>query len=95
LLITARSSDFAAEFQSSLALAGLDGTLRRRFRNDELTGRMHLKTGRLNGVFAMAGYVRSASGQEYVVVAMQNHPDAHRGPGEEAHSALLRWVYDQ
>lgn len=95
LLITARSSDFAAEFQSSLALAGLDGTLRRRFRNDELTGRMHLKTGRLNGVFAMAGYVRSASGQEYVVVAMQNHPDAHRGPGEEAHSSLLRWVYDQ
>jgi D-alanyl-D-alanine carboxypeptidase/D-alanyl-D-alanine-endopeptidase (penicillin-binding protein 4) len=95
LLMAARASDFGAEFQSSLALAGLDGTMRRRFRNDTLTGRMHLKTGRLNGVFAMAGYVRSESGGEYVVVAMQNHPDAHRGPGEEAHSELLRWVYRQ
>lgn len=95
LLLAARASDFGAEFQSSLALAGLDGTMRRRFRNDTLTGRMHMKTGRLNGVFAMAGYVRSESGNEYVVVAMQNHPDAHRGPGEEAHSALLRWVYSQ
>ena len=55
---------------------------------------MHLKTGRLSGVFAMAGYVVSRSGTKYAVVAIDNHPDAHRGPGEEAESALLRWVYE-
>jgi D-alanyl-D-alanine carboxypeptidase/D-alanyl-D-alanine-endopeptidase (penicillin-binding protein 4) len=93
LLMAAHDSSYKAEFESSLALAGLDGTMRRRFRNDRLTGRMHIKTGRLNGVFAMAGYVHSGSGREYVVVAVQNHPDAHRGPGEEAHTELLRWVY--
>ncbi len=69
--------------------------MRRRFRNDDLTGRMHIKTGRLDGVFAMAGYIVSKNDQEYVFVAIQNHPDAHRGPGEEAQSALLRWVYRQ
>jgi D-alanyl-D-alanine carboxypeptidase/D-alanyl-D-alanine-endopeptidase (penicillin-binding protein 4) len=95
LLLAGHDSPFSAEFESSLALAGLDGTMRRRFRNDTLTGRMHIKTGRLNGVFAMAGYLRARSGKEYIVVAIQNHPDAHRGPGEEAHSALLRWVYGQ
>lgn len=95
LLRAANQSPYAAEFQSSLALAGLDGTMRRRFRNEELTGQMHLKTGRLNGVFAMAGYLRSRSGDRYVVVAIQNDPLAHRGPAEEAHSELLRWAYEQ
>ena len=95
LLLAGYDSPYRSEFESSLALAGLDGTMRRRFRDDQLTGQMHIKTGRLNGVFAMAGYLRAASGREFVVVAMQNHPDAHRGPGEEAHTALLRWVYAQ
>ncbi len=93
VLLAAHAGPYQAEYESSLALAGIDGTLRRRFRNEELTGQMHLKTGRLNGVFAMAGYVRGRAGREYVVVAIQNARDAHRGPGEEAHVALLRWVY--
>ncbi|UCG71684.1 MAG: D-alanyl-D-alanine carboxypeptidase/D-alanyl-D-alanine-endopeptidase [Chromatiales bacterium] len=95
LLLAGYDSPYRSEFESSLALAGLDGTMRRRFRDDQLTGQMHIKTGRLNGVFAMAGYLRAASGRDFVVVAMQNHPQAHRGPGEEAHTALLRWVYAQ
>jgi D-alanyl-D-alanine carboxypeptidase len=56
---------------------------------------MHLKTGRLTDVFAMAGYLRSKSDSPFVVVAIQNYDDAHRGPGEEIQSALLRWVYQQ
>jgi D-alanyl-D-alanine carboxypeptidase/D-alanyl-D-alanine-endopeptidase (penicillin-binding protein 4) len=95
LLLAANDSDFRAEFVSSLPLSGMDGTMRRRFREAELAGRMHIKTGRLDGVFAMAGFVRSRSGSEYIVVAIQNDANAHRGPGEEAHSALLRWVYHQ
>jgi D-alanyl-D-alanine carboxypeptidase/D-alanyl-D-alanine-endopeptidase (penicillin-binding protein 4) len=95
LLLAAHDSPFRSEFESSLAVAGVDGTLRRRFRNEALTGQMHLKTGRLNGVFAMAGYVRNQAGQELVVVAIQNHRDAHRGPAEETHSQLLRWAWRQ
>ena len=95
VLLAANESLFRAEFVSSLPLSGLDGTLRRRFRNEGLTGRMHLKTGRLEGVFALAGYLRSKSDNEYVVVAIQNYENANRGPGEEIQSALLRWVYLQ
>ena len=95
LLLAAASSDFRAEFVSSLPLSGMDGTMRRRFRDAELAGRMHIKTGRLDDVFAMAGFVRSRSGREFVVVAIQNDTDAHRGIGEEAQSALLKWVYRQ
>ena len=95
MLLAADNSLYRAEFVSSLPLSGLDGTLRRRFRNGGLTGRMHLKTGRLEDVFALAGYLRSKQDRDYVVVAIQNYADAHRGPGEEVQSALLRWVYLQ
>ena len=94
LLLAADQSIYRAEFVSSLALAGMDGTMRRRFREQSLAGHMHLKTGRLDDVFSMVGYVRSRSGDDYVVVAIQNGVDAHRGPGEEAQSALLKWVHE-
>lgn len=95
VLQAAYRSPWRAEYVSSLSLAGLDGTLRRRFRGEDATGRMHLKTGRLDNVFATAGYVHARSGRDYLVVLLQNFPDADRGPGEEAQSALLRWVYEQ
>jgi D-alanyl-D-alanine carboxypeptidase/D-alanyl-D-alanine-endopeptidase (penicillin-binding protein 4) len=74
---------------------GLDGTMRKRFKDEEITGQMHLKTGRLTDVFATAGYVHARSGRDYVVVILQNYSGADDGPGEEAQSALLRWVYEQ
>ncbi|MEZ5562760.1 MAG: D-alanyl-D-alanine carboxypeptidase/D-alanyl-D-alanine-endopeptidase [Gammaproteobacteria bacterium] len=95
LLLAARNSPYGAEFQASLSLAGLDGTTRRRFEGDSLAGQMHLKTGTLNGVTSIAGYVRSQSGAEYVVVAIANQPKATWGGGQEAQNALLRWASRQ
>ena len=92
MLLVARASPFGAEFQASLSLAGLDGTTRRRFQKDSLAGQMHLKTGTLDGVSAIAGYVRDQSGAEYVVVAIATQPQATWGGGQEAQNALLRWV---
>ena len=83
------------EYMSSLSISGLDGTLARRFRNGPLTGKAHIKTGSLDDVSAIAGYLQSKSGGRFIVVALQNHPDIHRGPGEEVQEALLRWVYDR
>jgi len=93
VLEAAWNSPFMPEYVSSLALSGLDGTMRSRFRNSPASGRMHLKTGRLDGVSAVAGYVTAASGHRMVVVLIVNSQDAHRGPGEELQNALLQWVY--
>ncbi|MGM0552859.1 MAG: D-alanyl-D-alanine carboxypeptidase/D-alanyl-D-alanine endopeptidase [Pseudomonadota bacterium] len=81
------------EFQSSLALAGLDGTVRERFRNGPNRGRMHLKTGHLNEVSAVAGYVRTQGGEDLIVVVLVNHPLAHRGPGQKLQEAVLDWAH--
>ena len=95
LLRYAYSSPYMPEYLSSLSLSGMDGTLGRRFRNSALAGKAHIKTGSLDDVNAIAGYVQSRSGNRFIVVAMQNYPEIHRGPGEEVQEALLKWVYEK
>ena len=86
---------YMPEFVASMPLAGVDGTLRRRFGASPLIGQAHLKTGTLDNVAAIAGYLQSRSGRRFSVVALQNHEDVHRGPGGEVQEALLRWLYEQ
>ena len=95
LLQFAWRQPYMPEYLASLSLSGLDGTLRRRFRGTGLVGKAHLKTGSLDHVTAIAGYIQSRSGRRFALVAMQNYKDIHRGPGEEVQEALLRWLYEQ
>ena len=92
LLRAATASPYAPEFVSSLSLGGLDGTTRSRFNGHSAV--MHVKTGRIDHVSALAGYLRAASGRDYVVAIMVNANDAHRGPGQELEEAVVQWVYD-
>jgi D-alanyl-D-alanine carboxypeptidase/D-alanyl-D-alanine-endopeptidase (penicillin-binding protein 4) len=92
LLLHAWRQPYMPEYVSSLALAGHDGTLRRRFADNSLNGRAHMKTGSLDHVTALAGYLQSRSGRRFAVVMLHNHTDVHRGPGQEAQEALLRWL---
>jgi D-alanyl-D-alanine carboxypeptidase/D-alanyl-D-alanine-endopeptidase (penicillin-binding protein 4) len=95
MLRYAYESPYMPEYLSSLSLSGLDGTLSRRFRDSSLTGQAHMKTGSLDDVSAVAGYFQGRSGRRYIVVALLNHTDIHRGPGAEVQEMLLRWLYDQ
>ena len=95
LLRFAWKQPYMPEYLASMSLTGVDGTLSRRFRNSDLVGKAHLKTGSLDHVTAIAGYLQSRSGRRFAVVALQNFEDIHRGPGEEVQEALLRWLYEQ
>ncbi len=88
LLAHAWGSPVMPEFVASLPLVGVDGTMRRR---GAAAGFAHIKSGLLNDVRAIAGYVLAASGKRYLVVAIINHPNA---PAAVAvHDELLRWVF--
>lgn len=95
MMLAAWQHPYMSEFMSSMPLSGMDGTLRNRYRGGSLAGRIHAKTGRLDNVYSIAGYVQSHSGQRFVVVAIHNDTDVHRGPGQELQNALLRWVFQQ
>jgi serine-type D-Ala-D-Ala carboxypeptidase/endopeptidase (penicillin-binding protein 4) len=95
MLRLAHRSVYAPEFIASLSLGGLDGTTRRRFNGHETVGAMHVKTGSLDDVAALAGYVHAGEGSSYTVVILVNAPNAHRGPGEELQDALLEWIFSR
>lgn len=80
------------EFVASLPVAGVDGTMARRFADSPLRGQAHIKTGSLAGVAAIAGYVRARSGRRIVVVCLVNHPNANAA--RAAFDGLLSWVWE-
>jgi len=94
LLLAAERSPYRAELISSLPIAAVDGTLRRRFRNEPLARQMHIKTGTLDDVRAMAGFLRTRSGKHLVVVSLHNAPGVDQGIGTEVQNALLRWLFE-
>lgn len=94
LLEVAWASPFMPEFISSLALVGMDGTMRSRLKGTSGSGRMHVKTGRLDHVSAIAGYVTAQSGRRLFVVLLLNTRNAHLGPGNLLQNAVLTWVHD-
>ena len=88
-------SPFMPEFAASLPLSATDGTLRNRFRATGMQGRLRLKTGRIDDVSGLAGFVNAASGKTYVLAILVNHPGAHNGSGENIQAELIRWVFGQ
>lgn len=95
LLRAAWQGRYAPEFLGSLSLGGLDGTLRERFSRISDPSRIRMKTGTLNGVSSIAGFVTGKSGRTYTVVVMVNHPGAQHGSGEAIQGSVISWVLDQ
>ena len=91
VLAAAWDSPLAPELVSGLPLAGVDGTLTRRFKGSLVEGRARLKTASLDNVTALAGYVQDSQRRSWVLVAMVNHQEA--GPrGRPVLDALVKWL---
>ena len=90
LLRKAADSPLSAELVASLPILGVDGSVKKRLRESPSAGHAHLKTGTLEGVKTIAGYVRSNNGKEWIVVFFINHPNAKLG--QAAQDALVEWV---
>jgi D-alanyl-D-alanine carboxypeptidase/D-alanyl-D-alanine-endopeptidase (penicillin-binding protein 4) len=65
-------SKYAQSWRDSLAVGGVDGTLRRRFAGTSAAGNFRGKTGTLDQVSALSGYVRTAGGEELIVSVIVN-----------------------
>jgi D-alanyl-D-alanine carboxypeptidase/D-alanyl-D-alanine-endopeptidase (penicillin-binding protein 4) len=91
LLVDAFRSPVMPEFMASLPVASVDGTMGRRLNGLGVAAQAHVKTGSLDGVKAIAGYVLDQRGHRIAVVCIINHPNA--AAGRAAQDALLEWVY--
>ena len=95
LLEHAYNSPYQPEFMASLPMPGIDGTVRKRLKGIIPAGEIRIKTGLLNDVRAMAGYVHSSNNKHYVVVSLQNHPGIQNGIGTQVQDEILKWLYKQ
>lgn len=91
LLASAYHSGIMPELMASLPILALDGTVKKRLNDTMLQGRAHLKTGSLDGVSAIAGYVLDAKNQRHVIVMIVNHNNAE--VSKNAQDTLIEWVY--
>jgi len=92
LLVDAYRSPYRNILMQSLAVAGVDGTMKRRLKGSRVRGRGFFKTGTLRDVRSIAGYVKAADGKTYVMAILHNDPRAkHRALA--AHDKLIEWVY--
>ena len=71
---------FAPEYLSSVPIAGKDGTLKYRFEGSDAVGRLRAKTGTLESVSALSGYVTSAGGERFSFSIMANDFAGRAGP---------------
>jgi len=93
LLVHAYSSPVMPEMMASLPILSIDGTIQQRLKGSQSDGRAHLKTGSINGVSAIAGYVLDANSHRHVLVMLVNH--ARAGASKAAQDALIEWVHQQ
>lgn len=93
LLQAAWRSSVMPELMSSLPVTATDGTMRKRLKQNGVAGQAHIKTGSLEGVRAIAGYVLDKSGRRSIVVFLINHANA--AAAQPAQDALLQWVYER
>jgi D-alanyl-D-alanine carboxypeptidase/D-alanyl-D-alanine-endopeptidase (penicillin-binding protein 4) len=93
LLGAAWKSALMPELLASLPLTAVDGTMKKRLRNGAAAGQAHIKTGSLEGVKTIAGYVLDSGGHYQIVVFLVNHP--HAAAAQAAQDALVQWVYER
>ena len=78
------------EFESTLPLAGEDGTLKKYFKQTSLRGRIHAKTGSINGVTGLAGYLITKKGEKRTFVFLFNGSTALQ---KKADKLFQKWAH--
>ncbi len=63
----------AAVYRNSLAIAGVNGTLKNRFRNTAAQGKLQGKTGTIGGVVALSGYLTPPNHPDLALSVLTNY----------------------
>jgi D-alanyl-D-alanine carboxypeptidase/D-alanyl-D-alanine-endopeptidase (penicillin-binding protein 4) len=68
---------YAKALREALPIAGVDGTLRNRFRGTVAENNIRAKTGSLSAAASLSGYVTTAAGERLVFsIMVNNYPES-------------------
>lgn len=81
--------DLFPSYRAALPVAGVDGTLETRMRGTAAEGRAGAKTGTLNGVTALSGYVPSADGERLAFSLMTEFYTGSSAPRRAVQDSIV------
>ena len=68
----AKQSKYSQAWRDSLTIGGVDGTLKNRFKGTAAQGNIRGKTGTIDQVSALSGYLTTASGEQIIISIVVN-----------------------
>jgi D-alanyl-D-alanine carboxypeptidase/D-alanyl-D-alanine-endopeptidase (penicillin-binding protein 4) len=78
------------DFASSLPIGGADGTLKKRFTEGTITRSLRAKTGYLNGVATLSGYLENDDGERFAFAILINDPKYRMNKAQKLIDDLCR-----
>ena len=82
---------YGMRWLKTLSIAGVDGTIKRRFRGTIVRNRAWMKTGTLKRVKNISGYVKSKNGRLYTVVILVNSK-AGNWKASQLQNNIMKWL---
>ena len=82
---------YGERWMETLSIAGVDGTIKRRFRGTVVRNRAWMKTGTLRRVKNIGGYVKNKAGKYYTVVIIVNSTKA-KYRGAKLQNEIMEWL---
>ena len=82
---------YGQRWMKTLSIAGVDGTIKRRFRGTVVRNRAWMKTGTLRRVKNIGGYVKNRAGKLYTVVILINSTKA-KYRGAKLQNEIIKWL---
>ena len=82
---------YGQRWMDTLSVAGVDGTIKRRFRGTVVRNRAWMKTGTLRRVKNIGGYVKNRAGKRYTVVILVNSTRA-RYHAAKLQNEIIKWL---
>jgi D-alanyl-D-alanine carboxypeptidase, serine-type, PBP4 family len=92
LLLYIDQSPWRDTFLETLPIAGIDGTLKNRFKNSPSYQRVQMKSGLLENVRSLSGFIEDDQGKRYAATIIINHENARRC--KEVIDTITNWVAD-
>ena len=82
---------YGQRWMDTLSIAGVDGTIKRRFRHTAVKKRAWMKTGTLKRVKNIGGYVKNKAGKYYTAVILINSSKA-KYRGAKLQNEIMKWL---
>jgi len=89
-VLDAAYNEFGNQWLNALSIAGVDGTLKKRFRYSIVKNRAFMKTGTLKDAKSIAGFVKSLNGNLYNAVIIYNGPRIWLG--KDIQDKIITWL---